>query len=212
MYNPPLFAEDRIDVLRSFIRDHPFASLVSCGPDGPEATHLPMVLHVDTAAKDLLRCHVARANPHWQIVARSPAVLVIFQGPEHYITPTWYPSTEEHGKVVPTWNYVAVHVRGRARIFEQPAELLPHLRALTDQSEGTRDPRWSVDDAPPEYVEALSKGIVGIEISIDTMQGKWKVSQNRAPSDRLGVVAGLEALSSPASQEMAQLVKQRAPK
>ena len=209
MYNPVPFAEDRIDVLHAFLQQHPLAVLVTCGPDGPEATHVPVVLHPEMAPKGLLRCHFARANAQWKTMQSSPSVLAVFQGSQHYITPSWYAAKQEHGRVVPTWNYVAVHVRGQARLFEEEAELLQHLRALTRQNEQGFEKPWSLDDAPQDYLAALSKGIVGIEIAIDAIEGKWKLSQNRPESDQQGIVAGLNATNSPASLEMAQLVKQR---
>lgn len=141
----------------------------------------------------------------------SPSVLAIFLGPEHYITPSWYPSKQEHGKVVPTWNYVAVHVRGHARLFEN-AELIQHLHSLTSQNEQAIENAWSVDDAPKDYIEGLSRAIVGIEVAIESIEGKCKLSQNRSKSDREGVVAGLNALGSPESVKMAELVAERLPK
>jgi transcriptional regulator len=207
MYNPVPFVENRKDVLHAFIRQRPLATIVTCGPDGPEATHAPVVLHADLGPKGVLRCHLARANDLWKSLQISASVLAIFHGAEHYITPSWYPSKQEHGKVVPTWNYVAVHVRGHARIFDDSQELLEHLKALTDGNERAFQEPWSVSNAPQEYVEALSRAIVGIEISIYAIEGKWKVSQNRSEADRKGVVAGLSALGSPASIEMAQLVQ-----
>jgi len=206
MYNPSLFVEDRIDVLHSFIRQHPLAAIVTASSDGPEATHVPVILHPEIGPKGLLRCHFARANSHWNTVESSSGVLAIFQGPEHYITPSWYPSKQEHGRVVPTWNYAVVHVRGRAKMFEEQSQILEHLRALTDQNERAFETPWSVDDAPKAYLEGLSRQIVGVEISIETIEGKCKLSQNRSESDRQGVVAGLTAMNSPASLEMAQLV------
>ncbi len=207
MYNPPLFAEDRAEVLHAFIRQYPLAAIVTCGPEGPEATHVPVVVHEDVGVNGVIRCHFARANRHWETLQSAPEVLVILQGPNHYITPDWYPSKRESGKVVPTWNYVAVHVRGRARIVESQEELQQHLRALTDQHEAGRATPWSIDDAPKEYIDALSRAIVGIEIEILAIEGKWKVSQNRPEADRTGVVAGLEALGDPDSLTMARLVE-----
>ena len=207
MYNPPLFAEDRVDVLHAFIRQYPLAAIVTCGTDGPEATHVPVVFHEHVGEKGVLRCHFARANPHWERIRSTPAVLVILQGPNHYITPDWYPSKHQGGKVVPTWNYVAVHVRGKARIVDGQEELEQHLRALTNQSEAGRETPWSIDDAPKEYIDALSRAIVGIEIEILAIEGKWKVSQNRPEIDRKGVIAGLEALGDPKSLTMARLVE-----
>jgi transcriptional regulator len=209
MYNPAPFAEKRADVLHDLITRHPLATLITCSPDGPEATHVPMVLHTSVGPNGALRCHVARANPHWKNIEAAGPVLAIFHGPQQYITPSWYPSKQEHGKVVPTWNYVAVHVRGRAKLFEEQAELLEHLRTLTARNEAQFENPWSVSDAPADYVAALSKGIVGIEISIESLEGKWKVSQNRPEADRQGVVAGLTLMHSAANLEMADLVQHR---
>lgn len=206
MYNPAHFAETRPDVLRAFMRAHPLGALVTTGPDGPEATHLPLYLD---AAGQLLRCHMARANPQWRQIVSAGRVLAIFTGPEHYITPNWYPSKEEHGKVVPTWNYVAVHAVGSARLFDDTPALLRHLNELTDTHEAGFAEPWSVADAPADYVEGLTKAIVGVEITIDRLEGKWKTSQNRPAADQEGVVAGLDALGSHAGHEMANLVRDR---
>lgn len=208
MYTPSQFVEERIDVLHSFIRQNPLAAIVTSGSQGPEATHVPVVLHPDQGSNGVLRCHFARANPQWKSMESSPSVLAIFLGPEHYITPSWYPSKQEHGKVVPTWNYVAVHVRGHARLFEN-AELIQHLHSLTNQNEQAIENGWSVDDAPQEYIEGLSRAIIGVEIAIDSIEGKCKLSQNRSRVDREGVVAGLRAIGSPESVKMAELIAER---
>lgn len=208
MYTPSLFVEERIEVLHSIIRQYPLAVIVTSGAQGPEATHVPVVLHADQGAKGVLRCHFARANPQWKSVEASPSVLAIFRGPEHYISPSWYPSKQEHGKVVPTWNYIAVHVRGRGRLFED-RELIEHIHALTDQNEQAFEEPWSVDDAPQDYIEGMSRAIIGIEIAIDAIEGKWKLSQNRPQADREGVVAGLRAIGSHESLKMAELVAER---
>jgi transcriptional regulator len=208
MYTPPQFVEERIEVLHSFIRQNPLAAIVTCSAQGPEATHVPVVLHAEEGSKGVLRCHFARANPHWKSIESSPSVLAIFLGPEHYISPTWYPSKEEHGKVVPTWNYVAVHVRGNARLFEN-GELIEHIHTLTNQNEQAFERPWSVEDAPAEYIEGLSRAIIGIEITIDSIEGKCKLSQNRSRADREGAIAGLRALGSPESVKMAELVAER---
>jgi transcriptional regulator len=212
MYNPAQHAEDRTEVLHVFMRQHPLAVLVTCGTTGPEATHVPMMLHPEIGPKGVLRCHVARGNDQWKTVEVSASVLAIFQGVEHYITPSWYAATQEHGRVVPTWNYETVHVRGRAKLIEDEAKLLEHLRSLTDQNEHGFEKPWSIDHPPKGYIESMSKGIVGIEIAVDTIEGKWKVSQNRSEADRQGVVAGLKAINSPASLKMAELVRERSPK
>jgi transcriptional regulator len=209
MYNPTSFVEDRVDLLHSFIRQNPLATVVTCGSSGPEASHVPVVFHTCDESKGLLRFHLARANDQWKNLQLSPIVLAIFRGVDHYVTPSWYPSKQKHGKVVPTWNYVAVHVRGRAKTFESGDELLQHLHTLTDQNEHALGTQWSVSDAPKDYVEGLSKAIIGIEVSIDTIEGKAKVSQNRSEDDREGVVAGLKLINSDKSTDMAQLVAQR---
>lgn len=209
MYNPPEFAEHRLDVLHAFIREHPLAALVSCGFEGLDATHVPVVLHSEIGPQGLLRCHMARANPQWKTLQSSRSVLAILRGPDHYITPSWYPSTKEHGKVVPTWNYVAVHVWGRAQLFEDEPALIRHVKELTRQNEAHFERPWEPDDAPREFVSAMVKAIVGIEIAIDRIEGKWKASQNRSPADREGVVEGLQNLNTAQSLEMAEIVKQR---
>jgi transcriptional regulator len=209
MYNPAPFPEERIEVLHAFIREHPLAVIVSCGDNGLEATHAPVVLHTDIGQQGVLRCHFARANSQWKTIPSSPGVLAIFQGPQHYITPSWYPSKKEHGKVVPTWNYVVVHVRGHAKTFEDCDELIAHVTALTNQNEQVFDTPWSVSDAPREYIEAMTRAIVGIEISIEKIEGKWKASQNRPPADRQRVVNGLTTFGSAESLEMARIVERR---
>lgn len=206
MYIPAFFAETRVDVLHEFIRAHPLGTLIANGPDGPEAAHLPFFLE---ASAGLLRCHMARANPLWRRLQSGGRVLVTFVGADHYITPNWYAAKREHGKVVPTWNYTAVHATGPARLFEDAASLMKHLHELTDSQEiGSPEP-WSVSDAPLEFVEGLAKAIVGVEISVERLEGKWKVSQNRSEADRQGVIAGLEALGSHSSHEMANLVRDK---
>jgi transcriptional regulator len=209
MYTPTLFAETRLDVLHEFMRQHPLAVLVTGGPDGLEATHVPMVLHPEIGSRGVLRCHVARANPQWKTIGPQTPVLVIFSGPEHYVTPSWYPSKKEHGRVVPTWNYVAVHASGHAKLFEEEKVLLEHLNALTGQSEARFEEPWAVSDAPAEFVKGMAKAIVGIEITIKRLEGKWKANQNRSRADRQGVIAGLEELHTPQSLEMAGIVKLR---
>jgi transcriptional regulator len=200
MYTPAPFAETRVEVLQAFIRAHPLGTLITSGADGPEATHLPLFLD---AAAGLLRCHMARANPQWRHLQSSGRVLVICAGASHYITPSWYPAKREDGKVVPTWNYIAVHATGTARVVEDAAWLLRHLNELTDSQEAGFAQPWSVADAPAEYVAGISKAIVGIEIAVDRLEGKWKLSQNRSALDQEGVIAGLQALGTPAANEMA---------
>ena len=206
MYVPGPFAETRLDVLHDAIRQAPLATLVTSGSAGPNATHLPLVLHPEIGPKGTLRGHMARPNTHWKDMISACPVLAIFQGPDHYITPSWYPSKQEHGKVVPTWNYVAVHVRGQAQTFEEPDALLAHVRSLTDQHEAAFERRWSVEDAPSEFIQNMLRGIVGIKITIESIEGKWKLNQNRPEADRRGVVEGLQRLNTPESLAVAELM------
>ncbi|HEY4365267.1 MAG TPA: FMN-binding negative transcriptional regulator [Bryobacteraceae bacterium] len=208
MYNPAAFAENRAEVLHSFLRAHPFGTLVTNGPDGPEASHVPFFWDAEAG---LLRCHMARANPHGRLLTSGARVLAVFTGPHHYITPNWYASKQEHGKVVPTWNYTAVHASGSARLFEDAPSLLRHLHELTDSQEAGSSHPWSVADAPPEFIEGQMKAIVGIEIAVERLEGKWKLNQNRPAADRDGVIAGLETLGSPDSREVARLMRDRRP-
>lgn len=204
MYSPPAFREVREDVLHSFIRAHPLGTLVTNGADGPEATHVPFFLD---ASAGLLRCHLARGNPQWKLLESGGRVLVIFNGADHYISPSWYPEKREHGKVVPTWNYAAVHVSGTASLFEDQASLLRHLHELSDSREAAFEKPWSVSDAPKEFIEGMARAIVGVEIRADRIEGKWKLGQNRSATDQLGVAVGLESLGSPAAHEMANLIQ-----
>jgi transcriptional regulator len=204
MYIPAHFAEERIEALHEFIREYPLAALISYTPDtGLTASHIPMFLDADSG---VLRCHLAKANPQCTAVAQAGSVLVIFGGAEHYVTPSWYPSKSEHGKVVPTWNYTAVHVTGHPRTLDQ-AELMQLLHNLTDANEADLPERWSVSDAPAEYIAALTNAIIGFEIAIERIEGKWKHSQNRPAADRERVIAGLEALGTPRATEMAAAMK-----
>jgi transcriptional regulator len=207
MYNPAHFAEHRAEVLYALMRQHPLAALVACGSDGLEATHVPMVLHPEIGQQGTLRCHLARANSQWKALRSGSPVLAIFTGPEHYITPSWYPTKQEHGKVVPTWNYIAVHVRGRPTLFEEEALLLEHLTELTNQSEAPFEKPWTVEDAPQEFIRAMTKAVIGVEISIERIEGKWKASQNRSRADRQGAIEGLERLGTARALEMAEIVK-----
>lgn len=206
MYVPRPFAEPRPEVLHAFLRQYPLAALVSVSADGLTASHVPLLLDANAG---VLRGHLARANPHWRALAESPSVLALFTGPEHYVTPSWYPSKAEHGKVVPTWNYTAVHVSGRARVFEDKAELLAFLERLTAEQESAFAQPWRVEDAPSEYVANLADAIVGVEIAIERVEGKWKLSQNRPEVDRAGVLHGLEELDSERSRSVADLMKKR---
>ena len=203
MYQPQHFREDDSGVQHALIRAHPLGLLVTVGPSGLEANHIPFVL--DPSA-GVLQGHLARPNPQWQDFDPAREALVVFQGPEAYITPSWYAVKGETGKVVPTWNYAVVQVHGRLRVVEDRDWLRAQIEALTRSQEDQREHGWQVSDAPAAYVEAQIKGIVGIEIAITRIEGKWKVSQNRPERDRAGVIAGLREGGDEARQAMAELV------
>jgi transcriptional regulator len=193
MYLPPHFAESRPEVLRDFIASHPLGLLVTQNrAGGIDANSVPFFLDVaDDGTPGVLRAHVARANPLWKEARGDLDALVVFQGPHGYVSPSWYPSKAEHGKVVPTWNYVMVQARGRLRAIDDKAWLRAFVTRLTDRHEGGRAAPWAVTDAPADFIEATLGAIVGIEIALSSLVGKWKVSQNRAAADRAGVVDGL---------------------
>lgn len=211
MYLPASFQETRAEVLCQAMERHPLATLVTVGTGGLVASHVPLLYSPAEGGLGVLRGHLARANPQWKDYRPEFAALAIFSGPEHYVSPTWYPSLQEHGKVVPTWNYVAVHACGTLTFPEDPAWLLRNVSALTDEHELPFQAPWRVADAPPNFIEDMLRAIVGVELTITELQGKWKVSQNRATADREGVVAGLEELDTPAALEMAKLVKDKLP-
>jgi transcriptional regulator len=207
VYQPPQFREDRLEVQHALIRAHPLGALVTVGPAGLVASHIPFLVDAGASPFGTLRAHLARANGHWQELASAPEALVIFQGVESYITPAWYQTKRETGKVVPTWNYAVVHVYGRPRIVDDPAWVARHVAELTALNERGRSDPWSVSDAPADFIAAQLKGIVGLEIAIARLEGTWKVSQNRPPVDRDGVIRGLTTQSDERSLRMAQLVE-----
>lgn len=209
MYCPEPFAETRLDVLHALIRTHPLATLVTVQGETLEADHIPFLLDADRGANGTLRGHLARANPLSRRLAGLGEVLVVFQGPQCYISPSWYPSKHEDGRVVPTWNYAVVQARGRVRAIDDADWLLGLVTELTGVHEAAQATPWKVSDAPREYTERMLGQIVGIEIPIARLQGKWKVSQNRSPADRRGVVAGLQSASTERCAAMARLVGER---
>ena len=191
MYNPPAFAETRPDELHAIIRAASLPVLVSPTMGGTlMATHLPLTLF---SAPDRLVGHVARANPHWRDADCTARSLAIFTAAEGYVSPSWYASKAETGKVVPTWNYTAVHAAGRLEIIEDPEELLRIVTALTNRYEHHRPAPWAVTDAPAEYIASQLRGIIGLVLHIDVLEGKAKLSQNKTMPDRAGVAAGLDA-------------------
>ena len=181
--------------MHALMRARPFAALVSSSANGLYGTHLPTVLK-DDGANGLIECHLARANPHWKDLADGNEALMIFQGPEGYITPNWYPSKAVHGKAVPTWNYAVVHAYGRPAVVQDKDWLRRHVTELTTQQEASEAQPWAVSDAPESYVDVMLRGIVGFRFAITRLEGKWKMSQNREMPDREGVVAGLTARAS----------------
>lgn len=211
MYIPSSYAEERPNVLFDFIDAHPFGVLVTASAEGPYATHLPLVLDRARGARGTLEGHVARANPHLRLAGTEATALVIFAGPDAYVTPSWYPSKAEHGRVVPTWNYVAVHVFGTLRFIEDHAFLRRHLEALTTRSEAGRAAPWAIGDAPPEYIGQLEGAIVGFELEIARIEGKWKMSQNRPADDIDGVARGLERSVDPRERAVGEIVAARKP-
>jgi transcriptional regulator len=207
VYIPPHFEETRVDVLHDLVRNHPLATLVTLDQEGLNANHIPMELDLEPPPLGTLRGHVSRANPVWQNFSSDVGALLIFQGPEIYITPSWYQTKQESGKVVPTWNYAVVHAYGPLRIVEDPVWLKALVERLTNRNEAPRPEPWEVADAPDDYIEGQLRGIVGIEVPIARLLGKWKVSQNRPAHDQDGVVEGLSRQETPTASAMADLVR-----
>jgi transcriptional regulator len=195
MHRPDHFRVEDIAQMHALMRQRPFAALVSSSANGLYGTHLPTVLK-DDGANGLIECHLARANPHWKDLADGNEALMIFQGPEGYITPNWYPSKALHGKAVPTWNYAVVHAYGRPAVVQDKDWLRRHVTELTTQQEASEAQPWAVSDAPESYVDVMLRGIVGFRFAITRLEGKWKMSQNREIPDREGVVEGLTARAS----------------
>ncbi len=205
MYLPKHFEETRPEVLHAAIAAHPLASLVTVQNGLPCADEIPFLLAAGDAGPVRLRAHVARANPLWQRAANTP-VLVVFRGPQAYISPSWYPAKAEHGKVVPTWNYVVVQARGILRVVDDADWLRAQVNALTRSREGHRAAPWQVSAAPSSYVTQMLRAIVGIEVTIESLVGKWKVSQNRNAADGAGVATGLRGEPGEQACAMATLV------
>ena len=195
MYIPKAFEAPAVAAMQTLMRAHPLAALVTLSPSGLEANHIPMQLLADAGPHGLLRGHVARANPLLRDLQLLDA-LVIFQGPQAYVSPGWYPTKQVTGKAVPTWNYMVVHAHGPLRIVEDADWLRAQLAALTATHEAPQAQPWSMDEAPPDYIDTLMKAIVGIEIPIVRLEGKWKLSQNQPEQNRQGVIAGMQEQSS----------------
>jgi transcriptional regulator len=210
MYVRQHFAETDVAVLHALIRAQPLGLWATQTDSELLVSHVPFLLDAARGPYGTLVSHVPRANPIWQAFSRTVPSVVVFQGPNAYISPSWYPSKHAHGKAVPTWNYVAVHAHGVPVTVEDKSWLVRHLNELTDTHEATQRLPWKVSDAPADFLDKMLEQIVGIEIPITKLVGKWKLSQNRPEPDRLGVVAGLLAQNTRQSREMAELVRERA--
>ncbi|MBI3730885.1 MAG: FMN-binding negative transcriptional regulator [Burkholderiales bacterium] len=211
MYMPSHFAEERIEVLHALIQAHPLAALVSLQAGELEANHIPFLISVPTtdAPYGVLRGHVARNNPVWQTAASGQDALLIFQGAQAYISPSWYEEKKSSGEVVPTYNYAVVHAHGPMRIVDNRQEFLRLLNDLSDNFERKFDQPWKVSDAPAEYIDRIMDLIVGIEIPIRRISGKWKTSQNKSTKDRVNMVDGLREKHDPAAHALADVMEQQ---
>lgn len=205
MYVPAHFRDDDRDWLFAFIRSSGLATLVTATAEGPFATPLPLLLEESEGEWGTLYGHLARANPHWRLEPIGPA-LAIFMGPDAYVSPSWYPSKQQHGKVVPTWNYVTVQAFGPVEFFDDPDRLLDVVTRLTDQHEAGRPKPWKVADAPSDFVRAQLRAIVGVRLPIARLLGKRKLSQNRTPADRAAVATALSASEHEVERAIGRLI------
>ncbi|SEM61262.1 negative transcriptional regulator, PaiB family [Pseudomonas sp. ok272] len=206
MYLPSAFAVDDLTALHQQILDTRLAVLVTQGEQGLQASHLPLLLNPGEGPHGTLYGHLARANRQWQALQAGAEALVIFAGADAYVSPSFYPAKAEHGKVVPTWNYVAVHASGTAEVFSDAERLLRLVSALTERHESGRAQPWKVDDAPAQYIDGMLKAIVGFALPIQRLEGKRKLSQNRSTADIAGVREGLAASPDPHDQALAHLM------
>ncbi|TPK80192.1 FMN-binding negative transcriptional regulator [Mesorhizobium sp. B2-4-13] len=205
MYTPPAFRDDDKDSLIATIRAARLANLVTATADGPLATPLPLFLDETEGEHGVIHGHLARANPQWRVPAVGDG-LAIFMGPDAYVTPAWYATKQETGKVVPTWNYAAVHAYGPVEFFEDADRLLEVVTRLTNLHEGARAAPWAVSDAPPDFIQSQLRGIIGLRMPVVRLEGKRKMSQNRNAADRAGVASGLAASERPSDREVSVLI------
>ena len=206
LYIPPAFRETDIAILHGEIRRIGFCSITTVGPDGPLISHLPVILDSSIGPLGQLRCHVARANTQWRDSDFSKSALAVFMGPDSYISPSWYPSKKEHGKAVPTWNYVSICARGRIEIIGDREALLAHVSELSALREAAFAEPWHVSDAPADYIEKQLHAIVGFRFTIEALEGKMKLSQNRSDADRASVAAALSASPDPQAREIGAMM------
>ncbi|WFC60469.1 FMN-binding negative transcriptional regulator [Pseudomonas sp. REST10] len=204
MYCPSAFRQDDLATLHQQIQASGLALLSSAGEQGLQASHLPLLLEPHEGEFGTFYGHFARANPHWRDLATGTEALVVFSGADGYVHPGWYPAKAEHGKVVPTWNYIAVHAWGQAEVFDDPERLLRLVSRLSDRHEQGRARPWAVSDAPRAYIDAMLRAIVGFALPIRRIEGKWKLSQNRSAGDQAGVRAGLAESARASDRELAQ--------
>jgi transcriptional regulator len=207
MYIPTQFEESRVKVMHELIQTRPLATLITLSTGGINANHIPLHLSTEHGSFGILRGHVARANAIYSDLVDGVEALAVFHGPESYISPSWYATKREHGKVVPTWNYVVVHAHGSLRIIDEPSWLRAHLEALTARQEASFPEPWALSDAPHEFTERVVEAIVGIEIVITKLVGKWKVSQNQPAQNQAGIIGGLRESGGRKDMEMAALVE-----
>jgi transcriptional regulator len=206
MYLPAYHREDRLDLQHDLIRAYPLGLLVVEGREGLIANPIPFLLDAEATPKGVLKAHAARANPFWREYDATKEALVVFQGPQCYVSPNFYASKKETGKVVPTWNYVCVQAYGHLKVIDDKDWLIRQLRGLTAVHEATQEKPWSIDDAPPDFAATQLQAIVGFEIEISRIEGKWKMSQNRLPGDRESLVAALNEMTDRNAAAVASLV------
>jgi len=203
MYCPAAFRQNDLPSLHAQIQASGLALLSSAGTQGLQASHLPLLLEPGEGEFGTLYGHFARANPNWRDLAAGAEALVVFSGPDAYVHPGWYPAKAEHGKVVPTWNYIAAHAWGQAEVFDEPERLLQLVSRLSDRHEQGRAQPWAVEDAPRDYIDIMLRAIVGFALPIRRIEGKWKLSQNRSTLDQAGVRTGLATSNNPRDHELA---------
>jgi transcriptional regulator len=207
VYIPKQFEESRVNVLHELIRAYPLATLITHSSSGLNANHIPLHLSESPTPYGILRGHVARSNPLLGDITKDTEALAVFHGPNAYITPSWYATKKETGKVVPTWNYAVVHAYGVLRVVDDASWLRAQLDALTAHNEASFPEPWAVSDAPPDHIEKIMAAIVGVEMVITRLLGKWKASQNQPLQNQAGIISGLKASSLPESEAMAALVE-----
>ena len=208
MYLPKHFEETRVPVLHGLIREHPLGALVAMTSAGLDANHIPFEIDPEPSPFGTLRGHIARANPLWREFSNDVEALAIFQGPGTYVSPAWYPTKQETAKVVPTWNYAVVHAHGSLRFIDDRDWLRAFVSKLTDRHEAPRPEPWKVTDAPADYIEQMLGAIIGLEIPLTRLVGKWKVSQNRPAQDREGTAEGLLREGGASGAAMADLIRE----